>query len=284
MKRLFIAMLALCLLCTGMSHVARAEDSDRMYFVAYGELDEAAMALPENQAKLAGHIEYMGKLYDEGKLLMGGPMVDGNTGMLIFKAASEDEAKQILAADPAFGGGLIKPIFFHPWFAAFSRPDNHKFTTEEMAAVMANMNQGSHGEAATEGHADAAGGESGDMQMTPGAVSFIQIPSADPAKSGDFYKNLFGWEIMADPDHGITFFTAPGGMMGEFATMLKPAAAMTGPCFFINTDSVKSKLTEVEAAGGKIYQQEMALPADWGHIAICGDVDGNAFGIWSMGE
>jgi predicted enzyme related to lactoylglutathione lyase len=82
----------------------------------------------------------------------------------------------------------------------------------------------------------------------------------------------------------MTFFNAPGGMMGEFSTMSKPAEAMTGPVFFINAASVKAILPNVTAAGGKVYQEEMALPEDWGHIAIIGDSSGNAVGIWSAGE
>ena len=285
MKRLMIMAVAMAMMCLAMAGRVLAADGDRTYYVAYGEFSGDPMSTPENQQKMAGHIAYMGELYDQGILVMGGPFTDAESGMLVLKADSFEAAKAIMAKDPAFGGGLIKAVWFHPWFAAFSRPDNHKFTMEEMASMGGGEGSapGDHAGAPATG---SEGSGEGMMEMTPGAVSFIQIPTTDAAVSAKFYTDVFGWESMNEDAGGmaLTFFTAPGGMMGEFSTMTKPAAPMTGPTFFINTDSVKATLPRVTAAGGQVYQAEMALPEGWGHIAIIGDTSGNAVGLWSAGE
>jgi predicted enzyme related to lactoylglutathione lyase/uncharacterized protein YciI len=285
MKRLIIMAMAMCMMCLALLTAAQAQDTE--YYVAYGELNEEAMANPDNALAFAGHIKNMGKLYEEGYLAMAGPFDDGTAGLIILKAASLEEAKQLLMADPAIGAGVIKPVWIRPFHAFFNKLENKSMSMEEFSAMMSEGGEAmgeSHGSAAASAAAGAGGPVNNPMDMMPGAINFIQFPTADAGASASFYQTVFGWEIMPDADHGMTFFTAPGGMMGEFSTMSKPAAAMTGPVFFINTPSVKAVLPNVTAAGGKVYQEEMALPDDWGHIAIIGDSSGNAVGIWSAGE
>jgi uncharacterized protein YciI len=47
-----------------------------------------------------GHMDNIGKLYDEGKLLLAGPF-DGGGGVFVLKAKSYEEAKEYLKTDPA---------------------------------------------------------------------------------------------------------------------------------------------------------------------------------------
>jgi len=294
MRRLTIMAVAMAMLCMCMAQGALAADGDRMYYVAIGKLTEK-MHDPANMGLLSQHIEYLGKLYDNGHLLMAGPFTDDSgEGVIILSAASLDEARQLLMADPSIAGGIIEPVSVQPLFAAFSRPDNHRFTMEEMSAMMSSMPPAGGDSAPSAGSASSSasstnassGSADASMEMKPGGVNFTQIPTSDAAASSAFYKSLFGWDIEAMDADGMhmTFFTAPGGMMGEFSSMLKPAAPMSGPIIFINTPSVKDLLPKVTAAGGQVYQQEMPLPENWGHIAIIGDSSGNAVGIWSTGE
>lgn len=244
---------------------------------------------------LMGHIGHLTALYDQGVLFMAGPFDEGgHEGLSIVKAHSEDEAKSFFSSDPCVASGMMQITAVHPWWAAYSRPDNQRFSPEMMAAMMSGEDPGAAAQPATDTAAAAAGDSGaaasasssqeggGMMPMTPGGVNFIQIPASDPAASQAFYTKVFGWDCMVED--GTAFFTAPGGMMGEFTTELKPAAAHTGATFFINCESVAAKVGEITAAGGMVFVQPMALPNGWGHIAIFGDVAGNAVGIWSAGE
>src|SRR4051812_22747986 len=105
MKRLMIIAMAMCLMCLALASAALAQETQ--YFVAYGEIDEAAMAKPENADLFSKHIEHLGQLYSEGHLAMAGPLDDGTSGLIILKAASLEEAKALLAEDPTIAAGVI---------------------------------------------------------------------------------------------------------------------------------------------------------------------------------
>ncbi|MFY0543185.1 YciI family protein [Brevibacillus sp. H7] len=51
------------------------------------------------------HLEYLNKLFLEGKVVMAGPFTDKQGGMVIYKADSLEEAKQLAEADPAVAEG-----------------------------------------------------------------------------------------------------------------------------------------------------------------------------------
>jgi uncharacterized protein len=62
---------------------------------------------PMQQQKLGPHGAYMRKLTAEGRVVAGGPWLDVDGGMGIVRAASLDEAKAVLAADPAITSGVF---------------------------------------------------------------------------------------------------------------------------------------------------------------------------------
>jgi uncharacterized protein YciI len=66
----------------------------------------------DEEDRLVGeHFEYLQRLRSEGKLLLAGPSpVEGDTiGIAIFEIDDEDEARAIVAADPAVTGGIMIP-------------------------------------------------------------------------------------------------------------------------------------------------------------------------------
>lgn len=69
---------------------------------------------------LAGHRDYLQKLLEAGKLVIGGPYTNGTGGMALFEVESEQEAETILANDPA----IISGVFVgerRQWVPEFSR-------------------------------------------------------------------------------------------------------------------------------------------------------------------
>lgn len=55
------------------------------------------------------HSDYLQSLLDDGRLLLAGPTTGGtlDDGVTIFEADTEDEARAVMAADPAITSGLM---------------------------------------------------------------------------------------------------------------------------------------------------------------------------------
>lgn len=72
----------------------------------------------------AGHMQNIGKLADEGKLIIAGPI--GNNpqsyrGIYIFDVKTRDEAKGLVQTDPAVYSGLLDAEYFE-WYGSAALP------------------------------------------------------------------------------------------------------------------------------------------------------------------
>jgi uncharacterized protein YciI len=67
-------------------------------------------ATPAEQALMEQHNNYWKDLNEKGVCLFGGPVLDprGVYGILVVRAATEDEARALGNGDPAVKGGMIK--------------------------------------------------------------------------------------------------------------------------------------------------------------------------------
>jgi uncharacterized protein YciI len=61
----------------------------------------------EESAIIRAHFNYLQQLHREGVLLMAGRCEDATFGIAIIEAASESEAQQIMAKDPAIKGRVF---------------------------------------------------------------------------------------------------------------------------------------------------------------------------------
>lgn len=72
------------------------------------------------RAKLqAAHLKNIGRLADEGKLIVAGPFLDNQEirGIYIFNVSSVEEAKALTETDPAIKvGSLVMEL--HPWYGS----------------------------------------------------------------------------------------------------------------------------------------------------------------------
>lgn len=289
MKKL-LTLLALYAAATMTSAPALADEapsSEQGVFVVSLTLGESANRAADQEV-LAGHIAYLNALFDQGVLYLAGPFADTyHEGQAIILADSAEDATALISADPSVKAGLMTVNSVHPWWTAFSLPDNRRLTAEQFAAMAAEAPKAeaaaaSSGEAAAAAEAEAAASESGGMEMAPGAINWIEIPSSNPTASQAFYSKVFGWEVSTEAD--MHFYTAPGGVGGLFSPESKPAAPHSGPVFYVNCEGAKAKLEEVVAAGGQAVTEVMTLPNNWGFIAIITDPEGNQVGIWSATE
>lgn len=71
-------------------------------------------ASPEEEKIIDMHFEHLKKALDKGTLILAGPCLDGEFGIVIFRAESEEEARAFMNSDPAVEAGLMSAEL-HPF-------------------------------------------------------------------------------------------------------------------------------------------------------------------------
>ncbi|MHB8153268.1 MAG: flavin reductase [Vulcanimicrobiaceae bacterium] len=66
---------------------------------------------------LERHAHYLATLRAEGRLVMAGPFLDGDDGLIVLKAATSEEAQGLIARDPLVTAGC--PFSLRPWQRTF---------------------------------------------------------------------------------------------------------------------------------------------------------------------
>jgi uncharacterized protein YciI len=61
------------------------------------------------------HAAFMDGLVDDGFVILGGPLGDGDRVLLVVEAADEDEIQARFAADPWLPMGILKIETIEPW-------------------------------------------------------------------------------------------------------------------------------------------------------------------------
>lgn len=73
------------------------------------------MEKPElNQQYRPQHLDYLTTLNEQDKIFAKGPFVDGSGGLVVYKANSLEEAKQLAEADPYVREG-VRRLELHEW-------------------------------------------------------------------------------------------------------------------------------------------------------------------------
>ena len=78
-----------------------------IYVLKACQPDLISNTTPEEEEILETHFEYLKKNLDEGILILAGPCLDREFGIVIFRAESEKEAETFMNNDPAVKGGLM---------------------------------------------------------------------------------------------------------------------------------------------------------------------------------
>jgi uncharacterized protein len=114
-----------------------------------------------------------------------------------------------------------------------------------------------------------------------GKICYLEMPATDIARSADFYRRAFGWNIRKRGDGATAFDDTTGEVSGAWV-LGRPPAAQPGLLFYIMVDSVAATLDAVVAAGGQIVQP---LGADAPEItARFRDPGGNVIGLYQEPE
>ena len=73
------------------------------------------------------HLEHLNRLNAEGTLAMAGPFLDAegkpNGSLVIVKAETTEEARELAEADPYAKAGLFASVEISPWNWVFNAPE-----------------------------------------------------------------------------------------------------------------------------------------------------------------
>jgi uncharacterized protein len=115
--------------------------------------------------------------------------------------------------------------------------------------------------------------------LSNGKICYVEIPSADIARSGEFYKRVFGWNIRRRGDGSTAFDDTTGQVSGSWVNGRSPASK-PGLLLYINVDSVSATLDLIVSNGGEVVQP---IGADAPEItARFRDPAGNVIGLYQQ--
>ncbi len=113
--------------------------------------------------------------------------------------------------------------------------------------------------------------------LANGKICYIEMPATDIARSADFYKAVFGWNVRKRGDGATAFDDTTGEVSGSWVLGRLPSEK-PGLLFYIMVDSVAGAVEAVTAHGGEIVQP---IGADAPEItARFRDPGGNVIGLY----
>jgi uncharacterized protein YciI len=74
----------------------------------------------KTEAFRPAHRQYLTRLHQTGRLAASGPFTDGPGALIIYEAASVEEAEGLLKADPFHDAGIFVRWQLRPWNAVFA--------------------------------------------------------------------------------------------------------------------------------------------------------------------
>ena len=115
-------------------------------------------------------------------------------------------------------------------------------------------------------------------QSANGKICYIEIPAQDIARSADFYRRVFGWQIRQRGDGRTAFDDTTGQVSGAWVGGRTPAAG-AGFLIYVMVDSVAATLDAIVAGGGTIVQPIGDAPEITARVH---DPAGNLIGLYQQ--
>ncbi|NHC12467.1 VOC family protein [Motilibacter deserti] len=113
-------------------------------------------------------------------------------------------------------------------------------------------------------------------------VAFFEVSSPDHERAQQFYAELFGWKVAADPamgGYGLVDTAAGEGAIGGGIGPVEESDS-PGVRIYVRVDDLEQSLRRAEELGGTALVPPTDLPAGWGRFALFADPDGNTVGLW----
>jgi len=112
-----------------------------------------------------------------------------------------------------------------------------------------------------------------------GKICYIEMPATDIARSAEFYKGVFGWNVRKRGDGSTAFDDSVNEVSGTWVLGCPPSEK-PGLLIYIMVDSVAATLEAVVGHGGEIVQP---IGADAPEIsARFRDPGGNVIGLYQQ--
>ena len=79
----------------------------------------AIIEYPQDRARIAAlrpvHRQYLTTLREQGRLAVAGPFTDDSGALIVYEAATREEAEAILKGDPFSENGIFLSYQLRPW-------------------------------------------------------------------------------------------------------------------------------------------------------------------------
>jgi uncharacterized protein len=119
----------------------------------------------------------------------------------------------------------------------------------------------------------------------PGAFSWNELMTTDPAGAKEFYGKLFGWEMHDRPMEGVTYtvLSAGGAEVGGI-TKTPPKADGMPSCWgtYVTVEDVDATAHLAIELGGKVLVEPMTI-SNVGRFALIQDPQGAVISVISYG-
>lgn len=117
----------------------------------------------------------------------------------------------------------------------------------------------------------------------PGVPCWVDTSQPDPAAAADFYRGLFGWELVdaMPPGSPATYLTARlnGGDVAAVGSVPEGAPPTAMWNTYVWVDDADETADRVRAAGGTVLTEPFDI-FDSGRLAVFADPEGAVFCVW----
>lgn len=114
--------------------------------------------------------------------------------------------------------------------------------------------------------------------MPSHSILHVEFSADDPAAAGQFYADLFGWQVETVPDSDYVTFEASLGPGGGFTAtdhdLIDPGDVLV----YVATDDVAATLDHAKSLGASILMERTEIP-DVGWMGMFVDLTGNKVAV-----
>lgn len=82
---------------------------------------------PEEEKLLGPHGEYVGRLYDQGRVVVAGGIKEPAGGVVMFSANGREDAEAVMRADPLHPASIVEITLHQFQFVGFIGGEPHDF-------------------------------------------------------------------------------------------------------------------------------------------------------------
>jgi predicted enzyme related to lactoylglutathione lyase len=117
-----------------------------------------------------------------------------------------------------------------------------------------------------------------------GAPCWADVTTTDPVRTGAFYHDIFGWDLVDQGEqYGHYTLASVGGQ--TVAALTPPPPGTDFPSVwsvYLKTTDAEAASAAVEKAGGTVVMPVMEIPGQ-GSMLMAADPTGAMFGVWQVG-